>query len=104
MWLPSASAGEIVSGLEQDDQLPPSSRHSKVDPPSVELKVNVGVAFPDGLAGLESIVVSGGVRSIVQVELAGVESVLPAWSVARTWKVWLPAASAGSVCGLVQVV
>ena len=27
---------------------------------------------------------------------------MPAWSVARTWKVWLPAASAESVCGLVH--
>ena len=37
------------------------------------------------------IVVSGAVRSTVQVWLAGVASVFPAGSVARTWKVWLPA-------------
>ena len=29
---------------------------------------------------------------------------MPAWSVARRSKVWLPAPSAASVCGLVQVV
>ena len=67
VWLPSASAGEIVSGLVQDDQLPPSTRHSKVEPGSLELKVKVGVALPDGLLGLESMVVFGAVRSTVQV-------------------------------------
>src|SRR5437763_828792 len=77
-------------------------RHSKLEPASEELNVNVGVAFPDGSDGLESIVVSGAVRSINQVEPAGVVSVLQAWSVARTAKVWLPSASAAAVCGLVQ--
>ena len=56
--------------------------------------MRVGVVLPDGLDGPESIVVSGAVRSTVQVWLAGVESVLPAGSVARTSKVWLPAPSA----------
>ena len=32
----------------------------------------------------------GAVVSTVHVKLAGVASVLPASSVARTWKVWLP--------------
>src|SRR5438128_187381 len=36
----------------------------------------------------------GAVVSMLQVKLAGVGSVFPAGSVARTWKVWLPAASA----------
>ena len=56
--------------------------------------------LPDGLDGAESIVVSGAVRSTVQVSLAGVESVLPAGSVARMSNVWLPAPSAPSVFGL----
>ncbi len=34
----------------------------------------------------------GAAVSIVQVKLAGVASVLPAASVARTWKVWEPSA------------
>jgi hypothetical protein len=67
VWLPSASAGESVSGLEQVFQLPLSMRHSKVEPVSLELKVNVGVALPDGSAGWESIVVFGAVRSTVHV-------------------------------------
>src|SRR5213080_3254380 len=44
----------------------------------------------------------GGPRSIDHVWLAGVASLFPAASVARTSKVWLPSASAAVVCGLVQ--
>ena len=44
----------------------------------------------------------GGPRSIDHVWLAGVASVLPAWSVARTSRPWLPSASAAVVCGLVH--
>src|SRR5947208_4304862 len=77
-------------------------RHSKVEPGSLELKVNVGVASLSSAGGAESIVVFGAVRSTVQVRLAGVASVLPAGSVARTSKVWLPAPSGAVVCGLVQ--
>jgi hypothetical protein len=57
----------MVSGLVQDVQLLPSMRHSKVEPPSEELNPKVGVVFPDGLEGLESMVVLGGVRSTVHV-------------------------------------
>jgi hypothetical protein len=46
--------------------------------------VNVGVASLDGLPGLVSIVVFGGPTSMIQVWLAGLASVLPAGSVART--------------------
>ena len=67
VWLPALSAGEIVSGLEQEVQLPLSTRHSKVEPVSFELKVKVGVGSFDGSAGLEPMVVFGAVRSIVQV-------------------------------------
>ena len=63
VWLPSARAGERVSGLVQEAQLPLSRRHSKVEPGSLELKLNVGVAFPEGSVGLESIVVFGAVLS-----------------------------------------
>jgi hypothetical protein len=67
VWLPPPSAGEIVCGLEHADQPPPSTRHSKLEPGSVALKANAGVASFDGSAGLESIVVFGAVRSIVHV-------------------------------------
>src|SRR6266511_4297811 len=93
----------MVWGLVQETQLPLSTRHWKLELGSLELKLKLGVAFPDGLEGLASIVVSGAVRSTVQVWLAGVWSALPAWSVARTSKVWLPSVRAGErVCGLVQ--
>ena len=67
LWLPALSAGEIVSGLEQDVQLPLSMRHSKLEPISLELKLKLGVVLPDGSDGCESIVVLGAVRSTVQV-------------------------------------
>src|SRR6186997_1514016 len=102
VWLPAVKAGEIDSGLVHDVQLPPSTRHSKLEPPSVELNVKLGVVLLDGSAGLESMVVLGAVRSTVHVWLAGVPSVLPAASVARTSKVWLPAPRVERLCGLVH--
>ena len=67
VWLPALSAGEIVSGLEQPLQPPPSMRHSKVEPASLELKVKLGVVLLDGSAGVVPMVVFGAVRSTVQV-------------------------------------
>src|SRR5690242_8363882 len=52
-----------LCGLVQGDQVPPSTRHSNVEPASVELKLKLGVATLDGSAGLAVIVVSGAVRS-----------------------------------------
>src|SRR5207253_9743236 len=82
-----ASADARVSGLVHELQLPPSIRHSKVEPVSEELKVKFGVVLSDGFAGCVPMVVSGAVRSTVHVYVAGEASVLPAWSVARTSKV-----------------
>jgi hypothetical protein len=59
-------------------QLPASTRHSNVELGSEELKVKLGVAFPEGFPGPVSIVVFGAVRSIVHVCDAGVPSLLPA--------------------------
>jgi hypothetical protein len=73
---------------------PASSLHSKVLPASVAVKLKLALVLLVVAAGLAVIVVSGAVVSIVQVKLAGVESVLPAGSVAWTWKVWLPTARA----------
>ncbi len=67
LWLPALSAGEIVSGLVQELQLPLSMRHSKLEPLSEELKLKLGVVLLEGLEGLESMVVFGAVRSTVQV-------------------------------------
>ena len=57
---------------------------------SSEENSNVAEVEVLGSEGPESIVVSGAVVSIVQVWLAGLWSVLPAWSVARTEKVCEP--------------
>ena len=67
VWLPAESAGEIVSGLVQDVHEPPSIRHSKVEPPSVEVKEKLGVVLLDGSLGFAVIVVSGAVASTVHV-------------------------------------
>ena len=63
VWLPALSAGEIVSGLVQEVQLPLSTRHWKVEPVSEELKLKSGVVSFEGSAGPESIVVFGAVLS-----------------------------------------
>src|SRR5437867_2970090 len=74
VWLPCASAGEIVSGLVQEVQLPPSMRHSKLEPVSEELNVKLGVVLLDGSAGLESIVVFGASVSTLAVALTVLET------------------------------
>jgi hypothetical protein len=72
----------------------PSRRHwneATPEPPvSVPEKVKVAEALLVSADGPESIEVFGAVVSIVQVELAGVASTFPAWSIARTSKVCEP--------------
>jgi hypothetical protein len=71
----------------------PSRLHSKVEG-VLALKANDAAVELFGLAGCVSIVVSGGgADSTVQVKLAGVASVFPVVSVARTSKVCEPSAS-----------
>ena len=79
-----------------------SIRHAKLDPVSVEEKLNVGVlrlVVPDGPL---SIVVSGAVVSTVNERVAGVWSAFPARSVAQTSKVWRPSLSVPVVNGVEQ--
>jgi hypothetical protein len=74
-----------------------------VEPGSVDPRSNVALVegeFAGGTVG--PIVVSGGVVSMTHVYEAGLPSVLPALSVARTWKVWLPSARPEYVFGDVQ--
>ena len=73
----------------QLEKPPPSSSHSKVEPPCVEENVNVAPVAFVGSFGVEPMDVFGGVVSTVHVNWAGEASVLPATSVARTLKVWL---------------
>ena len=51
VWLPSLSAGERVSGLEQAVQEPPSILHSKLEPVSVEANEKLGVVLFEGSVG-----------------------------------------------------
>ena len=65
-------------------QTPPSSLHSKPEPPSVELKVNVALVelmLPLGPLVIE---VFGATVSTVHVRVAGVWSTFPAESFARS--------------------
>ena len=70
----------------------PSNRHSKVLPTSDELNVKLALVSAVGSVGFVRMKVSGPVVSTTQVKLAGVASILPAASIARTWKVCEPSA------------
>ena len=76
-----------VAGEEQPAKVPAPSRHSNVEPVSLEVKLKAAEVEFVGSAGAEPIVVFGAVVSTVHVSVAGEASALPAWSTARTWKV-----------------
>ena len=57
----------MVCGLEQGAHEPPSIRHSKVEPLSVEVKEKLGAVSFDGFVGADVIEVSGAAVSTVQV-------------------------------------
>src|ERR671915_595182 len=80
----------------------PSREHSKAEPDSLELKWNEALVLVVVAGGACEIVVCGAAVSTVIARLAGVASVLPAASVARTSNVCAPLASAAVVCGEVQ--
>src|SRR5690242_15850796 len=90
-----SASPERPCGLVHGDQLPPSIRHSNVEPASVELKAKLGVAALDGSAGLLVIVVSGAVRSTSTLRMS--LEAWPALSVATAARAWLP-----SVPGMFQ--
>jgi hypothetical protein len=90
LWSVAVSE-EYCLGELQGLQAPESMRHSKLEPFSLALKLKLAEVAPVDPEGPESIVVSGGVVSAgggggvkVQFRLAGVGSVLPALSLART--------------------
>src|ERR687895_709675 len=83
------------AGASQSANGSVSSEHSKVEPPSLELKLKIASVAGDDAAGLLWIVATGGVVSAVtrQVQLAGEVSKFPARSTARTRSVWSPESS-----------
>ena len=85
------SEAGIVLRLVHALNAAPSRRHSKVAPPSGEAKVKLAAVEFVGFAGFVEIVVSGPTVTIVQLKVA-VLPVLPAGSVALTWKLWGPSA------------
>jgi hypothetical protein len=81
-----------VVGDVQGTQAPPSSLHSKLDPASVEVKVNVALVELTVPLGPLVIDVFGATVSTVQVRVAGVWPTFPAMSFARTENVCEPCA------------
>ena len=75
------------TGFAQSTKPAPSRLHSKVTPPSFDVKAKFAVVELLGFDGPLEMVVSGAVTSTLQVCDAGVASTLPAASRARTWKV-----------------
>jgi len=69
---------------------PESRLQLNVEPALLDVKEKLAVVWLVGFAGEAVMVATGVVRSIVQLEEAGVDT-LPAGSVAVTVKVWLPA-------------
>ena len=102
---PAASAGLTVRGEVQAAKAALSTLHWKLAVASGELKLNVGVVSFVGVGSTGPPVkaVFGGVRSTVKLRTAGLASMLPAVSIARTRMLCAPAPSAGeTVCGEVQ--
>jgi hypothetical protein len=93
---------EVVNGDEQLVNAPVSTEHWNVDGVSLDENANVGVESFVGPLGPEVIVVSGAVVSTVKARVAGVGSVFPAGSVARTENVYGPSRSATGVNGDAQ--
>jgi hypothetical protein len=89
----------VVKGDVHDLNAAPSTLHSNVEPVSLEEKPNCGVGLVVSPLGPESMDVSGGPVSTVKDALAGVASVFPAASLARTWNVCGPSPNAGGVSG-----
>ena len=104
VWEPSCS-GPITFGAVHVAQAPPSSRHCNVptpEPASLPVKPIVAVGVPTRAAGCTPSVVSGAIVSTSQEVVAGVASVLPATSVARTVNVCEPCARPLGAAGLVH--
>src|ERR687894_477697 len=80
----------------------PSREHSKAEPDSLELKWNEALVLVVVAGGAVVIVVCGAAVSTVIARLAGLVSVLPAASVARTSNVCAPSDNAPVVCGEVH--
>ena len=89
---PDARAGR---GALEDDVATP-------EPPSVELLTSVIVPLTSAPSTGDVIEPVGSVASTSQVYVTSVASVFPAASLARTFSVWEPSASAGAVNGVAQ--
>src|SRR4249919_1105259 len=90
LWALSVRPATLC-GLVQGANDPPSIRHSKVEPASVESNVKDDTATFDGSDGFVRIVVLGAVRSTSTLRMA--VAGWPALSVATAARAWLPSAA-----------
>jgi hypothetical protein len=90
-WCALRESPVYCLGDSQLEKAPVSSAHSNVAPGSAENSKRAVVSVVSA-GGPDPIVVSGAVRSTVQLWLAGLRSTFPARSVARTWKLYGPSA------------
>ncbi len=98
---PSVSPAN-VRGLAQATNAPPSIAHSNVLPASSDAKEKTPASVAEGSDGVETNDVSGASVSTVHACVAGVASVLPAGSIARTSSVWGPSVKPAKVVGVAQ--
>ena len=96
-WVPSASPLRVVGDVHVD-QGPPSSRHSTVASASSTVKLTVPLVCCVGVVGRPVMVTTGATPSTSHVRITSGPT-LPAASVARTQKVWEPAARTPSPSG-----
>src|SRR2546429_591909 len=91
---PAASTIQVKpAGVGRASQTRRSSWHATVLAASVAVTAKLALGLLVTAGGVAVRVVSGAVVSIVQVKTAGVGSTFPAGSIARAWKLRLPAAS-----------
>ena len=96
VWAPSPCTGVVYGDVQLATTMPLSTWQVNVAPAS-ELKPNVGVGSLVSPLGPLTMVVAGGVRSIVTVRVE--RPMLPAASTARISTVWPPAVDACVVYG-----
>ena len=101
LWFPVPNPFK-VTGVVQSANAAPSTLHWNVLFFSVDLNLNVALLLAVGVFGFPVMLVSGGIASIVQMNLAAILSVLPAASMARTWNVCFALPKLLYTCGLVQ--
>ena len=102
LWTPAVRSFSTTGDTHADHVTAPSTRQVTVDEGSLDANAKVAVVRRVRLPGAWVIVVSGAATSTVKAREDAVACVLPAGSVARTWKVCAPAGRPANVLGEVH--